>query len=292
MRDPGHPLLNRTFQSEYPPGSIFKLVVASAALQEGIITRSDRLACPAGLRVGDRTFRNWKDQDGGRMELERAIAVSCNTVFYQLGLALGVERIVRYARSFGFGEVTGLPLDGEKPGLVLFRGSAGRPWRPGETANLSIGQGSALVTPLQVARFMAAIANDGILWRPRLVHQVEAAGSPLLEVSPEATGQVMVAPSVLAVVRRALWAAVNQGGTGAEAAISGVAIAGKTGTAQLVADSDSTRGEDHAWFAGYAPADEPQVVVVVLVERGGMGGKVAAPVAQRIFFEVLRGSAA
>ncbi|MGH7317905.1 MAG: penicillin-binding transpeptidase domain-containing protein, partial [Candidatus Rokuibacteriota bacterium] len=182
----------------------------------------------------------------------------------------------------------------EKPGLVPFPGAAGhaRPWRPGEIANLSIGQGRALVTPLQVARFMAAIANDGILWRPRLVHQVEAAGSTLLAVAPQATGRVTLAPHVLAVLRRALWSAVNQGGTGAAAAIPGVAVAGKTGTAQLVQDSDSSRGEDHAWFAGYAPADDPQVVVVVLVERGGMGGKVAAPLARQIFLEIFLGSAA
>jgi penicillin-binding protein 2 len=289
MRDPQYPLLNRGLQA-YAPGSVFKLVVAAAALQEGLITPSDKLPCPASMRIGNRSLRNWKREDQGPIDLERAIATSCNTFFARLGLTVGIERIARYARAFGFGQPTGIVLGDERAGLVPTpaRGSVTRTWSPGDTANVAIGQGRVLVTPLQVARFMAAIANGGILWRPRLIQHVGDARETVLSVLPEATGHVTLAPAVLAVLRRSLRAAVNNGGTASAAHVPGLEVAGKTGTAQIVRDSDPTRGQDHAWFAGYAPAEDPQVVVVVLVERGGIGGRVAAPVAQRVFLEILR----
>lgn len=287
VRDPQHPLLNRALRA-YAPGSIFKLVVAAAALQEGLIAPSDKLPCPARMQIGNRTLRNWKRADQGPIDLERAIATSCNTFFYRLGLKVGIDRIARYARAFGLGQATGVILGDEKVGLVPqpARGPVTRAWSPGDTANVAIGQGRVLVTPLQIARLMAAIANGGILWRPRLVQRVDTAGEMMLSVRPEATGRVALAPAVFAVLRRSLWAAVNDGGTGAAARSPDFAVAGKTGTAQIVRDSDSGRGQDHAWFAGYAPADDPQVVVVVFVERGGKGGAVAAPIAGRIFREI------
>ena len=289
VRDPQHPFLNRGLQA-YAPGSVFKLVVAAAALQEGLITPSDKLPCPASMQIGNRTLRNWKREDQGPIDLERAIATSCNTFFAHLGLRVGIDRIARYARAFGFGQPTGIILGDERAGLVPTptRGSVTRTWSPGDTANMAIGQGRVLVTPLQVARFMSALANGGILWRPRLIQHVGDARETVLSVLPEATGHVTLSPAVLAVLRRSLWAAVNDGGTASAARVPGLDVAGKTGTAQIVRDSDSTRGQDHAWFAGYAPAEDPQVVVVVLVERGGIGGRVAAPVAQRVFLEILR----
>jgi penicillin-binding protein 2 len=294
VRDPAHPLLNRAFQSEYPPGSIFKLVVAAAALQEGVITPFDRLPCPPSVDIGNRTFRNWKDEDLGPIDLHRAVVTSCNTFFYRLGLRVGIERTARYAEAFGFSRMTGIALSGEKSGTIprveRGRGPFGRPWRPGDTANASIGQGAVLVTPLQVARFMAALANGGALWRPRLVQRLDPAGGETLRFQPELAGRVNVSPAILGLLRQSLWGAVNDGGTGAAARVPGLAVAGKTGTAQLVRDSDSRRGQDHAWFAGYAPADDPEVVVVVLVERGGMGGRVAAPIARDIFREIFRTS--
>lgn len=292
VRDPGHPLLDRTFQSEYPPGSIFKLVVAAAALQEGIITPFDRLPCPPGLEIGNRTFRNWKDEDLGALDLRRAIAISCNTFFYRLGLKIGIERLTRYAESFGFGRPTGIALPGEKRGLVPHpaRTPSRGAWLPGDTANVSIGQGGLLVTPLQVARFVAALANGGVLWRPRLVRRLDVEGGEDLSFGPTVTGHAALAPAVQAVLRESLWSAVNEGGTGAAAQVQGLEVAGKTGTAQIGPASGSSRGQDHAWFAGYAPAGDPRVVVVVLVERGGMGGQVAAPIARRIFEEIFRSS--
>lgn len=292
VRDPAHPLLNRALQAEYPPGSIFKLVVAAAALQEGVTTPFDRLPCPPSVEIGRRAYRNWKDEDLGPMDLRRAIVTSCNTFFYRLGARVGIERIARYAEAFGFGRPTGVALPGEKSGSIprieRGRGPLGRPWLPGDTANASIGQGTVLVTPLQIARFMAALANGGILWRPRLVQRLDLTDGEPLRFPPEVTGRVDVSPAVLGVLRESLWSAVNKGGTGAGARVPGLAVAGKTGTAQLVRDSDSRRGQDHAWFAGYAPVDDPQVVVVVLVERGGMGGRVAAPIAREIFREIFR----
>ncbi len=155
---------------------------------------------------------------------------------------------------------------------------------------MSIGQGQILVTPMQVARFMAAVANGGVLWKPRLVQRVERADGELLWSDPgQVTGHVDLAPAVWAFLRESLWAAVNDGGTGGGARIPGLDVAGKTGTAQTMANSRADRGQDHAWFAAFAPARAPEVVVVVLVERGGKGGQVAAPIARKIlnaiFFE-------
>jgi len=155
---------------------------------------------------------------------------------------------------------------------------------------MSIGQGALLVTPMQVARFMAAVANGGVLWRPRLVQRVERPGQGVVwSDAGEVNGHVELSPAVWAFLRHALWGVVNDGGTGGGARIPGLDIAGKTGTAQMIAKSKAALGQDHAWFAAFAPVREPEVVVVVLVERGGKGGQVAAPIARKIlnaiFFE-------
>ena len=293
VRDPQAPLLNRAIQSQYAPGSVFKIVVAAAALQEGTITPLDRLRCPPTFQLGTRTFKNWDDTDWGELDLYHALVRSCNTYFYQLGLKVGLEPIARYARAFGLGAPTGIALAGEKAGLVPAPRSRSR---AGDTVNVSIGQGPLLVTPLQVARMMGAVATGGILWKPRLVQRVEAADGRLLYSEPsQMSGYVDLSPAVWAFLQRSLWGVVNDGGTGAAARLPGIEVAGKTGTAQLVTNSDARRGQDHAWFAAYAPAQDPQVVVVVLVERGGRGGQAAAPIArqilQGIFFERVAASA-
>jgi len=287
VRDPHHPLLNRAIQSQYAPGSLFKVIVAAAALQEGIITPFDRLRCAPSFQLGQWSFKNWEDKDWGDLDLYQAVVRSCNTFFYQLGLKVGVPTIARYAREFGLGLPTEIALIGEKAGFVPTpewkrERQAGR-WHSGDTVNVSIGQGRVLVTPLQIARMFSAIANGGILWRPRLVQQVESPDGRLLYAEPSrVTGTVNLSPAVWAFLRRSLWGVVNDGGTGSAARLPGVAVAGKTGTAQTMHGSDAAKGQDHAWFAAYAPADDPTVVVVVLVERGGKGGQVAAPIARRI----------
>jgi penicillin-binding protein 2 len=150
--------------------------------------------------------------------------------------------------------------------------------------NISIGQGAVLVTPMQVARFMSAIANGGVLWKPRLVQRIERPDKGLVWAdSGSVNGHVELSPMVWAFLRQSLWAVVNDGGTGVAARIPGLDIAGKTGTAQTVANSKSSKGQDHAWFASFGPVKDPEVVVVVIVERGGHGGEVAAPIARQIF---------
>jgi penicillin-binding protein 2 len=288
VRDPLTPLMNRALQSQYAPGSVFKVIVAAAGLQEGSLTPMDRTYCNGEFHLGQWTFKDWKEGGHGHVDTRSALVHSCNIFFYQSGLKVGPAAIARYALAFGLGAPTGVDLGGEKPGLVPFldgrRRVDGRRWQAGDTVNMSIGQGQLLVTPMQVARMMSAIANGGVLWRPRLVQRVERVdGTLAYSSSSKMTGRVDLSPVVWAFLRQALSGVVNEGGTGAAARIPGVEIAGKTGTAQSVAKSDSAKGQDHAWFASFAPAHDAEVVVVVLVERGGKGGQVAAPIARQIY---------
>jgi penicillin-binding protein 2 len=288
IRDPMTPLMNRALQSQYAPGSVFKVVVTAAGLQEGSLTPADRTYCNGEFHLRAWTFKDWKEGGHGHVDLRSSLVHSCNIFFYQAGLKVGPEAIVRYARAFGLGSVTGAELGGEKPGLVPTvspqRKRHGRAWQSGDTVNISIGQGTLLVTPIQVARMMSAVANGGILWRPRLVERVEKTDGTLAYAgASKMTGQVDLSPLVWTFLRSALTGVVNEGGTGAAARIPGVLVAGKTGTAQSVAKSEAAKGQDHAWFASFAPADDPQVVVVVLAERGGKGGQVAAPIARQIY---------
>jgi penicillin-binding protein 2 len=288
VRDPMTPLMNRSLQSQYAPGSVFKVIVAAAGLQDGSLTPMDRTYCNGEFHLGGWTFKDWKQGGHGHVDLRSALIQSCNVFFYQAGLKVGPEAVLRYARAFGLGAPTGADLAGEKPGLIPMvqppRTRHGRGWQAGDTINISIGQGRLLVTPLQVARMMSAVANGGVLWKPRLVQRVERAdGTLAYSSSSKMTGQVDLSPAVWAFLRHALTGVVNEGGTGAAARIPGILVAGKTGTAQSIAKSDASKGQDHAWFASFAPADDPQVVVVVLVERGGKGGQVAAPIARQVY---------
>ena len=292
LRDPEHPMLNRALQTQYAPGSVFKVVVAAAGLQEGTLMPMDHVYCNGQFHLGGWTFKDWKEGGHGGVDLHRAIAQSCNVFFYQAGLKIGGAAIVKYAKAFGFGLPTGVDLQAEKPGFLpkpkVRRGR--EVWQAGDTVNMSIGQGALLVTPIQVARFMAAVANGGVLWKPRLVQRVERPGQGIVySDGGRVDGHVDLSPIVWAFLKDSLWSVVNEGGTGAAARIPGLDVAGKTGTAQTIANSKASRGEDHAWFAAFAPAKDPQVVVVVLIERGGKGGQVAAPIAKKIlnaiFFE-------
>jgi penicillin-binding protein 2 len=286
IQDPAHPLLNRAIQSTYAPGSVFKIVVTAAGLQEGTLAPVDRAHCTGDFHLGAWTFKDWKEGGHGSVDLHRAMAQSCNIFFYQAGLKIGPAAITQYARAFGFGQATGIDLMGEKLGLIPKprvdrRGR--KLWLGGDIVNMSIGQGTLLVTPMQVARFMSAVANGGVLWKPRLVQRIARPDRGEVWADPgRVTGHVELSPMVWAFLRQALWAVVNDGGTGGAARIPGLDVAGKTGTAQMIAKSKAERGEDHAWFAAFAPVKQPEVVVVVLVERGGKGGQVAAPIARQI----------
>jgi len=288
IRDPLTPLMNRALQSQYAPGSVFKVVVAAAGLQEGSLTPMDRIYCNGEFHLGQWTFKDWKEGGHGHVDTRSALIHSCNIFFYQAGLKVGPAAIARYAEAFGLGSPSGIDLGGEKPGLVPFvdgrRRVDGRKWQAGDTVNMSIGQGQVLVTPMQVARMMSAVANGGVLWRPRLVQRVERVDGLLAYSSAsKMTGRVDLSPIVWAFLRHALSGVVNEGGTGGAARIPGIDVAGKTGTAQSINKSDAAKGQDHAWFASFAPVQDPEVVVVVLVERGGKGGQVAAPIARQIY---------
>jgi penicillin-binding protein 2 len=289
MKDPDFPLLNRTIQSQYPPGSVFKMVLTAAGLQEGTLSPADHVYCQGQFPFGGRTFRDWKPEGHGHVDLLAAVAQSCDVFFYGAGLKVGAQAIVKYGAAFGFGTATGIELGSEKYGLLPAAKSPrrGKPpvWHPGETVNMSIGQGQLLVTPMQVARFMSAIANGGVLWKPRLVQRIERPERGVVwSDAGSVNGHVELNPFVWAFLRQSMWAVVNTpNGTASVVRIPGLDIAGKTGTAQTIANSRSDKGQDHAWFASFAPVRDPEIVVVVLVERGGHGGSVAAPIARQIY---------
>ena len=288
IQDPSHPMLNRSSQAQYPPGSVFKIVLMAAGLQEGTFTPVDRVSCSGSYTFGDRTWKDWKKEGHGTVDMRRAIAQSCDVYFYQQGLKIGGAAIAKYAKAFGFAAPTGFELGTERFGLIPEpkprKDKKSRPWTGGDTLNMSIGQGAVLVTPLQVARMMSAVANGGVLWKPRLVQRIERPEQGVVFRDPgQVNGHVELSPVVWALIRDGLWEVVNGHGTGGAARIPGLDVAGKTGTAQIIANSKSERGEDHAWFAAFAPAKDPQAVVVVIVERGGHGGDAAAPIARKIF---------
>jgi len=286
LEHPYHPLQNRAIQSTYSPGSVFKVVIAAAGLAEGVIDPSTTVHCGGVTTIYNHRFRCWKRGGHGRVNLVQALKGSCDIYFYNVGKALGIDRIARYARLFGLGEATGVELAVEKSGLVpdpqwsLARRK--HPWYPGETISVSIGQGPLLVTPLQVATMMAAVANGGRTVGPHL-----RAG----HTGPR--GTLQLPEGTLDPIRRGLWEVVNSSdGTARGSAVPGLEIAGKTGTVQVVSQSTWTKNEDlpfdqrdHAWFASFAPADDPELVVVVFIEHGGSGSRAAAPMAKALYEE-------
>lgn len=291
-----HPLNNRAIQGQYPPGSTFKIVLTVAALEEGAVQPDTRLGCSGSMAFGNRVFRDWKKEGHGSVDLHRGIVQSCDVYFYQVGQRLGVDRIAKYARALGLGEKTGIDLDDEKGGLIpdseWKKRRYGQPWFPGETPSISIGQGYVTVTPLQMANMLATVANGGTLYRPWFVRKVESLdGAVIREYRPEEIRTIPLKESTLQNLRTALADVVNSGeGTGGAAKSQIVQIAGKTGTAQVAEMKGATvKSEnlaylvrDHAWFVSYAPAEKPEIAVVVLVEHGGHGGSAAAPMAKKV----------
>jgi penicillin-binding protein 2 len=303
--DEWRPLQNRAISGQYPPGSAYKPIVAAAVLAERVASPQERVFCPGHFTLGRRSYRCWKKEGHGPVDLRDAIKKSCDVYFYTMGLRLGIDRIARYAEAFGLGRRTGIPLAQEKPGLVptsewkLRR--FGEKWMGGETVSASIGQGYNLATPLQMAVAFAALANGGRVVAPRLVLDGEAGGSA---DAPEAAERAPVAEADLARILDALAAVVEEpGGTGGRARVPGVRVGGKTGTAQVVRLEHTedleeheipVRYRDHAWFVSLAPVDAPEIAVAALAEHGGHGGSAAAPIAQKIlarYFEKKRAAA-
>ena len=293
--DEKNPLQNRTIDGQYPPASTYKVVTAYAALAEKIIKPESTIFCPGHFRLGKRNYRCWKKMGHGDMNLHDALVQSCDVYFYKLGHRLGINNLAKYATKLGLGELTGIVLKGEKSGLVPSKQwkkkFKNEPWYPGETISASIGQGYNLVTPLQSARMISTIASGGLLVRPYLVKRIEDYDGRLIqEFSPEVIKKIKIEPEILRNIKEGLRGVVHEAhGTGRRARLKNVIVAGKTGTAQVVAMKDSEEIDpeeetpyshrDHAWFIAFAPYENPEVAVSVIIEHGGHGGATAAPIA-------------
>jgi penicillin-binding protein 2 len=292
--DASHPLQNRAFQAQYPPGSIFKLIVAIAGLESGALTPETKFGCAGQFYLGNVKFDDWKKGGHGTLDLRGAIVNSCNVYFYQAGLRVGIDEIVRVSRAFGLGEPPGLGLGDEVKGNLPNpqpKKKGQPPWTAGNTVIASIGQGLVVTSPMQLLAMVSAIANGGTIYRPFVVKKiVSLSGGVLEEYEPEAIRQVNVKPETLAFMRQAMLGVVDEG-TGQRAKVPGVPIGGKTGTAQVVKKGEGkghAELKDHGWFASFAPVNNPQLAVVVLVENGGFGGQVAAPVAKAVYEAAFR----
>ena len=299
ITDEWHPLQNRSIHGQYPPGSTYKIVTALAGLEEGVIKPDTSIFCPGHFKLGRGRYRCWKKSGHGSVNLHDALVQSCDVYFYTIGHRLGIDTIARYAKRLGLGSSTGLGLSQEKKGLIPTTQwkllNRKEPWLLGETIIASIGQGYNLVTPMQQASMMAAVANGGVLLKPYLVKRIEEPGGRTLkEYFPNIVGQLSVDPEHLEKVRLALRDVVNGArGTARRSRLKNIVVSGKTGTAQVVRmksneelDKDEVipiKYRDHAWFVAFAPYKKPEIAIAIIVEHGGHGGATAAPIAKKIF---------
>ncbi len=303
VENPYYPFTNKGIQGQYPAGSVFKIITAIAGLESGAITPSTPFSCTGAFPYGNRDFRCWKEGGHGMISLHRAIAESCDIYFYQVGLKVGVDLIAHYAKEFGLGKATGILLPHEKSGIVPTsswkKKRFGTPWYSGETLSFSVGQGYLLTTPLQLLMLISGVANGGKFYLPQVVEKIEDIyGNTIGECPPMESGSANVSQKTLQIIQEALKGVVNDPhGTGSACSFKEVKVAGKTGTAQVITmPEDFKRGEfhriplrfrDHAWFVAYAPFEDPKISVVVLVEHGGFGATVAAPIARKVIEKYL-----
>ncbi|HWG94676.1 MAG TPA: penicillin-binding transpeptidase domain-containing protein, partial [Mycobacteriales bacterium] len=318
----GAPLLSRTVQGAYAPASTFKVVSTAAAVESGDYPLLGRYPCPGEYApLGGK--RNFEGRGLGDIDLREALVQSCDTVYYAFAyeqwlrdggnspVASPRDPVLAMARGFGFGERTGVDLPGERRGTVPDRAFLRARWeeqrgtrcaraddparseaqrradrefcddggrlRAGDVANVAVGQGDLLVTPLQLATAYAAVANGGTLWSPRVGRALVAPGGAVTEIAPEVRGTLPVSPEVLGYVRDALAAVTTEGTAAGAFAGLPLPVAGKTGTGEVAGKQDTS------WFASYAPADDPRLVVVGVVSQGGTGGSVAAPMVRRVY---------
>ena len=292
LNDPRAPLYNRVTQSKYPPGSTFKLIGAIAALNENVITPEQTFVCTGTFRIGGKVHYCWKKEGHGRLNLIEAIEQSCNVYFYNLSQKLTFDQWSSYGKLFQFGEPTDVDIPGENGGILPDKDYMDRKYKSeggwkekGQMINLIIGQGDLLVTPLQMARLAGAIGTRGKLIQPHLLKYAVDPKTDSVVYVPKTT------ESQISSIRNDVWEAVRLGmhnvvngsaGTARTVKHPEVLIAGKTGTSQ------NPQGEDHAWFIGYAPEENPVIAIAVFVENGGGGGKVAGPIAREIFKEFFR----
>lgn len=285
--DKKHPLQNRVIQGRYPPGSTFKIVPAIKGLELGIIDERTSFSCRGGFSYGGRVFRCWKKGGHGNINVHRAIVESCDVFFYNLGLRLGVDRIHEISDLIGLGRVTGIDLPGEKDGLIPStqwkKKVYGKPWFEGETVSVSIGQGAVWLTPIQLVQLASFVANEGINYKPMIVNRiVSQEGKVIKTFEPVMNTDARLKKETIRIVKDGMKGVVNEGGgTAYGSRLEHISMSGKTGTAQSVGEKGKNLG-DHAWFIAYAPSDNPAIAISVLVEYGGHGSSVAAPVAKTI----------
>lgn len=293
--NPDIPLLPRAFRSSYPPGSTFKVAVGIAALESGAIRPDDLYQCVPAIDIGNITFHNWKKTDRGALNFVQALTESCDTWFYQVGIKTGAEPIIDWALKLGFGEKCGIPLRGEVEGRVpndqYMKATHGRKLLNGDLANLSIGQGDMLVTPLQMAQAMAIIANGGTFYQTRLVQQVQTLNNEIVTAyQVRAKKTLDVSPTTMEQLHTGLIEVVNgAGGTAHQGSLDNVEVAGKTGTAQW---GPKNKERTAAWFSGFLPADKPQYAFAALYE-GDVGSKVhggtvCGPMIAEVFKDVYK----
>jgi len=286
------PLQNRVIQGRYSPGSTFKIVVATAALEEGLITPDFHVTCNGGATFYGRYFKCWKKGGHGTVDLRHAIEGSCNVYFYTLGNMLGVDKIHKWAENLGLAGKTGIDLPNEQESIVPStewkRQRTGEKWYAGETISVAIGQGQVSVTPAALAEMITTVANGGTRVTPHIVRAVdEGAGWKMLNPGKVASS-VLFRPETLAALHDGLWMVVNGSGTGGRARIAGRDVAGKTGTAQVISNQGKLAAKnsgqdlrDHGWFVFFAPKDNPEIAGVIFAEHGEHGAN-GAPIAKHV----------
>ncbi|MCP3874155.1 MAG: penicillin-binding protein 2 [Desulfobacteraceae bacterium] len=303
ISDPGKPMNNKAIQAEYPPASTYKILTTFAALEEKYIDINTTVYCPGFLKYGNRVYRCWKKPGHGEMDVISGLAQSCDVFYYQAGDKIGVDTLAQYAMGSGLGKKTGITLENEKKGLIptsawkkkRFKES----WQGGETLSVAIGQSYNLVTPLQMAVFIAAVGNGGTLYKPRIVKTIEDShGNLVKKMEPEITGGLPASKETLDLVKVALLKVVHgERGTARSIRLKDVEIAGKTGTAQVFSIKKGEKVEtenleyslrDHAWFVCYAPAQDPVIAVSVIIEHGEHGSSAAAPIAGALIEQYTR----
>ncbi len=305
VSSPDYPLQNRVLASQYPPGSIFKMIVALAGLQEGIIDPEEEVTCTGSFSLGRRTYGCWKKTGHGEVNLHRALVESCDVYFYKLGRKLGVDKIAQYAEKFGLGKNIGFDLGHEAKGLIPTRAwkyrKTGVSWQAGETLSVAIGQSYVLMTPLQAAIMISALFNGGNIYKPQVTKCIKKpSGEVLYRITPKLIGNIGIEEKYMALVKQALIDVVNKPkGTGRSAYLENIRVAGKTGTAQVVGIDKDKKGSakrelplhlrDHAWFVAIAPAEKPRIAIAVIIENGGHGGSAAAPVARDMIRTYMNG---
>jgi len=279
--DPDYPLSNRSIQGIYSPGSTFKVITAIAALEEGIADANRKIYCPGYFKLGNQVFKCWKEGGHGNLDMIGAISHSCNVYFYTLGKDLGIEILNKYMKKFGFGEKVGIDLPAEALGTIPSAGWKQREfkeiWYPGDTINLSIGQGYLSLTPFQLHNVISAMAANGRIYRYHLVKEIISInGKSDKKIQRELFREIDISPNTYKTLKEGLRDTILKG-TGWRTNIEGLEVSGKTGTAQ------NPQGETHAWFIGYAPQGESEICITVFVENGGEGSDTAAPIAKAMF---------